>query len=494
MGEDHSSEVAAEGPPPLRLRTKLAFGIGSAAETIALFSLSSYGLLYYNQVLGLPSWMAGLAISLSFVVDGFADPIIGSLSDRTHSRLGRRHPYMYAAPIPIALFFLAIFNPPSGLSHNALFAWFIISVVGLRVSMGVFHTPHLALGGELSHSYTERSKVMAWNSFATWIGGTTITLVALTFFFKATPDYPRGLLNPAPYLPFSIVGAISAMSILFASAWFTRDQIPRLPKPPADQAPFSPFEFLKDIGKVLANRNYVWLLAGLFAASLMLGVRETLNLYIATYYWELSSELLRWYAVGSAVGFLAALVLTPALHGRWSKRRIIIWAALGNALFPCLAVLLRLGGLMFENGDPRLLATLVAFSAASYGSGAILSISVLSALADVADENEVKFGLRQEGVLYSTRALFAKLDTALGAALAGLVLTLIAFPEKAKPGSVDPDIVHQLALFMGPISLIPGLIAVLLYAQFSISKQDHAATRAQIAELRLAKAAGEGAS
>lgn len=491
MGDGHTVGDASAEAPPLRLRTKLAFGIGSAAETIALFSLSSYGLLYYNQVLGLPGWMAGLAISLSFVIDGFADPVIGSLSDRTRSKWGRRHPYMFAAPIPIALFFFAIFNPPAGLDHNALFAWFTCSVVGLRVSMGVFHTPHLALGGELSHSYIERSQVMAWNNFSTWLGGTAISLIALTFFFKATPEYPRGLLNPEPYLPFSILAAVSAMAILFASSWFTRDQIPRLPKPPADQAPFSPFEFLKDVGKVLANRNYVWLLAGLFAASLMLGVRETLNLYVATYYWELSSELLRWYVVGSAAGFVAALMLTPRLHGRWSKRRIIIWSALGNAIFPCLAVLLRLSGFMFENGDPRLLVTLVTFSAASYGSGAILSISVLSALADVADENEVKFGLRQEGVLYSTRALFAKLDTAVGAALAGLVLTLIAFPERAKPGTVAPEIVHQLALFMGPISLIPGLIAVLLYAQFSISKQDHAATRARISDLHRARAAAE---
>jgi len=76
MGDGHSVGDALAETPPLRLRTKLAFGIGSAAETIALFSLSSYGLLYYNQVLGLPGWMAGLAISLSFVIDGFADPII----------------------------------------------------------------------------------------------------------------------------------------------------------------------------------------------------------------------------------------------------------------------------------------------------------------------------------------------------------------------------------------------------------------------------------
>jgi len=87
-----SAGVGVIPDPPLRLRTKLAFGMGSAAETIALFSLGSYALLFYNQVLGLPAWMAGMALSISLLFDGFSDPIIGSLSDRTKSRLGRRHP------------------------------------------------------------------------------------------------------------------------------------------------------------------------------------------------------------------------------------------------------------------------------------------------------------------------------------------------------------------------------------------------------------------
>ena len=484
---------AAEAAP-LRLRTKLAFGIGSAAETIALFSLSSYALLYYNQVIGLPGWLAGLAISISFVFDGFADPIIGSLSDRTRSRWGRRHPYMFAAPIPIALFFLAIFNPPHGLGHGLTFVWFTASVVGLRVAMGVFHTPHLALGGELSHSYIERSQVMAWNNFSTWIGGTAISLIALTFFFKATPEYPRGLLNPAPYLPFSLLAAASTLAILFASAWFTRDQIPRLPRAPENLPQFSPFEVLKDVGKVLANRNYLWLLAGLFALSLMAGVRETLNLYVGTYFWGFSSELLRWYAVGSLVGFVAALNLTPRLHAKWGKRHVIIWSAAGNAVFPALGIILYFAGAMFKRGDPMLLPTLIAISSASYAAGAVLNISVMSALADVADENEVRFGIRQEGVLYSTRALFAKLDTALGAALAGVILSIIAFPEKAQPGTVDPAIIDQLALFVGPVAMIPGIISVFFYARYRISQREHAATRARIAELHSARVAAPSAS
>lgn len=489
MSTADETSAAHVADAPLPLRTKLAFGVGSAAETIALFSLGSYALLYYNQVLGLPGWMGGLAISVSLVFDGFADPVIGSLSDRTRSRLGRRHPYMFAAPIPIALFFLAIFNPPAGLSHALLCLWATVSVIGLRVSMSVFHTPHLAMGGELSSAYIERTKVMAWNNFATWIGGTAISLIALTFFFKATPEYPRGLLNPAPYLPFSLLAAASTLVILFASAWFTRDQIPRLPRPPADQPPFSPFEFLKDIGKVLANRNYVWLLAGFFALSLMTGIRDTLGLYGGTYYWGFPSEQLRWYSLGSLVGFVSALTLTPRLHGLWGKRRVIIWSAAALMVFPALGFILRELGWMFPNGDPRLLPTLVSLSAVSYAVGAILNISVMSALADVADENEVKFGVRQEGVLYSTRALFAKLDTAIGAALAGAVLTFIAFPEKAQPGAIDPEVIAKLGLFLGPISMIPGIFAVLFYARFSISREDHAATRAKIDGMKVAPAA-----
>ena len=471
---------AVDQPARLRMKTKLAFGIGSAAETIALFSLGSYALLFYNQVLGLPAWMAGMAISISLLFDGFADPIIGSLSDRTHSKLGRRHPYMFAAPVFIAVFFFAIFNPPHGLSHTALFAWFTTSVIGLRVAMGFFHTPHLALGGELSHSYVERSEVMAWNNFSTWIGGTAISLIALTFFFRATPEFPRGLLNPAPYVPFAAFGAITTLVILFVSAWYTRDQIPRLPRPAPNLPKFSPFEFLKDVGKVMQNRNYVWLLIGLFFLSLMNGVREALNLYIATYFWEFTSEQLRLYVAGSFVGFVSALWFTSRMHMWWDKRIVIIVSAIVSAIFPALGVILRLMGFMFENGHPALLPTLVAISAVSYGTGAVLNISVMSALADVADENEVKFGIRQEGVLYATRSLFAKIDAAIGSVLAGAVLTYIAFPAQAQPGGVSQEILNRLAWVNGPISLIPGLLAVLFYARFNISKAKHAETRAQI--------------
>jgi glycoside/pentoside/hexuronide:cation symporter, GPH family len=458
--------------------TKIAFGIGGAAETIALFSLTTYAMFFYNQVLGMPAWQAGLALALGLILDAFVDPFVGSLSDRTNSKWGRRHPYMFAAPIPIALAFFAVFNPPAGVTGWTLFAWFSGSVILLRCSMAFFHVPHLALGGELSPNYVERTRVMAWNNFLVFAGGASISIIALSVFFRRTPQYENGLLNPEGYLPFSIVAALGAMSILFFSAWFTRDRIPTLPKPPPNLPKFSPFEFFGDMGKAFSNINYVWLLVAYLFLSVMVGVRGGLNLYVGSHIFELIPEDLRWYVLGSLTGYLVALIFSARWHGRYDKRTVILWSAVIYAIAPGLPVTLRLLGLFWDNDHALLLPSLVAISAFSYGSAAVLTISVMSALADVADENEAKFGMRQEGVLYATRALFAKVDQAIGSALAGVALTVIAFPERAQPGTVPQDILRQLAWIEGPLAAIPGLMAVYFYARYRINEGTYAQTRA----------------
>lgn len=476
-------------PERLRLDTKFFFGIGTAAEQIALYSVSTFAMFYYNQVLGLPSELAGMAISASLFLDGISDPLVGSLSDRTRSKLGRRHPYMFAAPIPIGLSLIAIFNPPAGFGQWALFAWFAVFVTLMRQFMTFFHTPHLALGGELSRDYLERSKVMSWNNFFGWAGAAGTAFFALSYVFKATPEFPKGLLNPEPYGPFSWGLAAAAIAILFASAWFTRDQIPRLPKPPENLPKFSPFEFLGDIGKVVRNFNYLWLLIAFFFLSLMIGLRTGLNLYINTFYWELTSEQLRWFIIGSFAGYIGGFALSARLHHLFDKRMtMIVWAVI-YSVAPALPNLLGQAGILGAD-TPGLLAILVAFSVIGFAAASVLNITVMSALADIADENELKFGVRQEGVLYATRALAAKVDQAVGALVAGFVLVWISFPTKAVPGQVAPEVLGRLALWDGLLAAIPGLIAAAFYARYAITRGSYEATKAQIAAKRAAGDAG----
>lgn len=481
------SSDASAAAERLPLKTKLAFGVGSAAETIALYTVSSFALLYYNQVLGIPAHLAGLAISVSLILDGLSDPLVGSISDRTRSKWGRRHPYMLLSPVPIALSLYAIFNPPDGFGQTGLLIWFGLSVVMLRQAMTFFHTPHLALGGELSPSYVERSKVMAYNSFFGWAGGAATSWLALSYFFAATPEYPRGLLNPEPWSRYALTMSIAVCVVLFLSGWFTRDRIPFLPKPAPDTPKFSAAEFAKDIGRALTNPNYAWLLAAYFFLSLMIGLREGLRIYTATFYWALSSEELRWFVIGSFAGFLIAFLAAARLHGRIDKKRTIIASAIAFSIGPAIPLVLGLMGILTQE-TPGLLPMLIAFSVIGSGAGSVLSISVMSALADVADENELKHGVRQEGVLYATRALAAKVDQAIGAALAGFVLSFIAFPIKAVPGEVPAGVLQNLALWDGVLAIVPGLVAVACYARYRITHVTYAETKAALAVKRALKA------
>ena len=477
------SHAAPAGAERLPLKTKLAFGIGSAAEVIALYAVSSFALLYYNQVLGVPAHWIGMAISVSLVLDGLTEPVVGAWSDRTKSKLGRRHPWMYAAPVPIALTFYAIFNPPQGLDPFALTLWCGLFVSLLRQVMTFFHTPHLALGAELSPNYLELSKVMAYNSFFTWAGGSAMTWIALSYFFPSTPQYPRGLLNPEPWPSFALTMALTIVAVLFASAWFTRDRIPFLPQPAADAKSFSPAEFFADVWKALRNRNYVWLLIGYFFLSMMIGLKEGLRLYTATFYWALSSEELRWFVIGSFVGYATAFLFAARMHGRFDKRATLVWGAVAYSLTTAAPLVAGVTGVL-SSETPNLLVILIAWSALSYGSLSVLQIGAMSALADIADENELRFGVRQEGILYSTRALAAKIDQAIGSVLAGFVLLMIAFPQKATPGAVADGVLFKLAIWDGVVAAVPGLIAALCYARYSINRQTFEETRAALVARR----------
>ncbi len=247
---------AGIGPVTVPMRTRMAFGVGSAAETLSLYPVGILSMLYYNQVLGLDVLLAGLVPTISIFADAVSDPLIGSLSDRWRSkRWGRRHPFMFFAPVPIALSFWCVFNPPEGLSDGILFSWFLVWSILLRTFMTVYHVPHLAMGGELSQEYLERTKIMSYNNFFGWIGGPVVHKVNTLIFFAVTVQYANALLNPDAYQSLSLSNALVIMLVLFASAWYTRDRISTLPQPAEDVGAFSFLEFFRDVFKAFSNRN-----------------------------------------------------------------------------------------------------------------------------------------------------------------------------------------------------------------------------------------------
>ena len=481
-------------PRTVPTRIRLAFGVGASAEYMSLYSLSILGLLFYNQVMGLGVLLAGSVPAIALIVDAISDPFFGSFSDRFRSKKwGRRHPFMLIAPVPIAISFYCVFNPPDNLSENELFAWFLVSSISLRTFMTIYHVPHLAMGGELSQHYIERSRIMSYNNFFNWLGGAGLFKVNTLIFFAAAGTAANGLLNREAYPGFAVAISVAILLVLFISAWFTRDRIPMLPQPPDDLKRFSARVFYKDLASAFTNRNYLMLMIGLFCLSMMLGVRTALTNYMYIFYWELPvQDIGTLLFTGSLIGYSTGFLFSAKLHQWFDKRWTIVATAVGLSIFPAMPVILRLADAFPDNGSPWVLWGIVAFQALSSGSGSILNISVMSALADIADENEVRIGHRQEGTLYAARTFFAKLDNSLGQALAALCLWTISFPDAAKPGQVEADTIFWLGIVDSPLSIIAGLGAAYFYAQYRIDHKKYAATKAVLAERAREKAESLG--
>ena len=207
---------------------RLSYALGQLPEGIKTAAFGFFLLFYYNQVLGLSGTLAGIAVFIAVCIDALSDPIVGSWSDATKSRWGRRHPYMYIAAVPFALCFFALFVPPAGLGEWGLFAWLLIFSALTRTIMTFYHVPYLAMGAELTDEYDERTLLAALRLAFQLVGMFLVLIGGNLIFFQASDGFANGQLDPDAYLPF----AATCVPILVLGIWLaaigTHRQIPSL--------------------------------------------------------------------------------------------------------------------------------------------------------------------------------------------------------------------------------------------------------------------------
>jgi GPH family glycoside/pentoside/hexuronide:cation symporter len=459
------------GRQGISLGTKLAYGIGQVAEGVKNNTFELFLFFYYNQVLGLSGALAGLALFIALCLDAVTDPVIGSLSDGWRSRWGRRHPMMYLSAAPLAIAFYALFAPPANLPPWALFAWLTGFAILVRVAMSFYQVPHLALGAELSDDYEERTAIVGYRTAFGLAGGAALIVIGFSVFFKATPEFPNGQLNRHAYPEFAAFFALVMWASIWWSAAGTHRMIPRLPKAVANLAPFRLARVAQQLRAALRNQSFRILFLSMVLFFLMRGVQNTLALHATTFFWELAPGQIQVVTLAIVMGLLAGIPLAKPLNRRVDKKWLFIGGALWALLFHVAPVMFRLWHWLPGSGDPALTAILVVAGFFG-GMGAVQClVAAGSMIADICDEQELATGLRQEGMLFGGLAFAGKAASGLGHSVAGLGIDAIGFPVGAEPGTVSAGVVHDLALIYGPGVGLIGLLAVLLFARYRLTRR-----------------------
>jgi Na+/melibiose symporter-like transporter len=101
--------------------------------------------------------------------------------------------------------------------------------------------------------------------------------------------------------------------------------------------------------------------------------------------------------------------------------------------------------------------------------GIVVLIMFGSMLTDVVEDNEIKTKRRSEGLLFAASAFVTKVISGGGHFVGGLLLGMVAFPVKADPRTLDPQIMHNLAYVY-----MPTIILLFIAGMVLMSLPDHA--------------------
>jgi glycoside/pentoside/hexuronide:cation symporter, GPH family len=157
-----------------RKRLLLAYGIGDAGTGMAASLIGFYLFVFYTAAAGLPAWMAGAVLMVGRLWDGVNDPVIGWLSDKTHTRWGPRLPWIFASAVPLGITLAAMWWVPPGNQWVKFTVFILISAVAQSFYTAV-NLPYTALAAELTGNVGLRTRL----NTARFTGSISATLVGV---------------------------------------------------------------------------------------------------------------------------------------------------------------------------------------------------------------------------------------------------------------------------------------------------------------------------
>ena len=462
----------AQDTPRTTPGTRWAYGSGGGAYGV-LYNAHYFVLIYYSQVLGLDPGLAGLAVGIGLVFDAITDPLIGYLSDSTRSKWGRRHPWLYASILPLGASFYFLWHPPSFFEgHKLLFAWLVVCNVSLRTALTMFLVPAYAIVAELTSDYDERTRLLTGFHVIYSVFSNGMSVLMYAIWLVPTEEITDGVMNTAGYQNAGLFGTVIIVVSLLIFTIGLRRFIPRFKQYRVDQT-LSPSHFIRQIADVFRSASARVVVMGGVLYYAGTGTYVVLWVYIYSYFWEFTSEQVSIIVIPMA---LAALFLPPAM-ARWAvgrEKKIVAMAGLLGAMaINVIPISLRLFGFFPENGSETLFWIMVVAGFFETILFLVFDICWRSMIADLTEQTELETGRRNEGVISSTITFTTKCADALGTLIAGILLSLIAFPTGTDVGNVPPDVIANLGLIYGPVVFLIWMGAILSLSRYRISRSRH---------------------
>lgn len=455
------------------LREKIGLGLGRAVVDGTHGTLHVLLSPVYNVTLGVNPALISSVVFIQRLWDAMIDPFFGQFSDNFRSRWGRRIPLIFAAALPLALLFAALWWFPRGASEYALFWQLLLVSLVFYAAHSLFAMPLGGLLLEATDDYHERTRIVGVSfafGFAVQVGSQWLFWLMQLNIFPDTITALRWVTGGCTL--FFIVAGLAPVLLC-------RE---RLYKQVAVRQPH--ISLLSSLRAVRGNRSFIAVLCSRFASSFAVNMVGILPFYLNTYLvfgGNVKDATFAYGFIGSSyhVGALLTSLFVYPWLGRWLGKKRSLQVAAAILIVCCLLKIL-----LYQPGQPWLQIIIISLNGVANAGFALVATAML---ADIADYDEWQTGLRREAIFTSLLSWFEKAANASGSLLTGFLLVWIGF--NAKLGVQSPWTLALMKYCYVVVPAVGALVVMLLIRRYGLSEEDVYGIKAELTRRRAAAGA-----
>lgn len=412
--------------------SKLAYGMGDVGCNFSWMFVGNFLMIFYTDVFGISMSAVATLMLFSRFWDAINDPIIGGLSDKTHTRWGRYRPWLlFAAPLTALVLILTFWAHPDW-SQTHKIIYMAVTYCILVLGYTCVNIPYGTLCGAMTQNMTERAQINTSRSVSAMIAIGIINIITIPLIeWLGNGNARQG------YLLIAILyGTIFAVCHIFCFAK-TKEVVE---VPVAQKIPLR-----LQLQAVAKNKPYLLALLGQVLFGFILYGRNADLLYYFTYV-ENDAVLFTYYSMAIIIPSIIGAACFPKVFQLTSNKG---WAASVFAFGTGITIIALFFFSPVTSPIPFYL-----FAALSQFFFSGFNTAIYAIIPDCVEYGEWRTGIRNDGFQYAFISLGNKIGMALGTALLALSLGWAGYEANTTQNEA------VVAIMRHSFSTIPGILWV----------------------------------
>lgn len=439
----------------LPLTVCLGWGVGSLGMAIMFGLINTFALTFMVNQLAISAGIAGLLLAVSKIYDGFTDPLMGVISDKTNTKMGRRRPYLLVGAFMLAATMVLMFNVPDFASPSGSTIYMTAMLLVYATAYTVFNVPYLSMPAEMTEGYHERSYLMSFRVYGI-AGAGFVGLAAGPMLIDGFGGGRAGY----EAMAWIMGGAVLLASLL--CFYFTKDA------PFKHKVDTKHYSMKDQIRLAAENKPFMWLMVSKLCGLLGAALSAPAKAFFFPMVLGASLTSFGWYWVA----FYIAMILSQPFWLRYGKshgkRNIFIFALLATAI-------VNLTWLLATPAEPYVITIIRGLSLGFFGGATLLMGQAM--LPDTMEYDLRRTGLRREGVYAGFYTTIEKFSYAIGPAITGAVLGAMGYVA-SRDGFVEQPESAILAVYICAAGLpaLMGFIGAICLMRYDLTEEKLKAT------------------